>query len=115
MTDEPIPHAEPLPLRPSAARGAPPPAWVVRRLLASLRATEVYVRLLVDRIELARTSGLVQLGGVPANVLVQLADASDVLRERADHTLGRLDPQVARTARAVAEIACESAGEETSD
>lgn len=111
MPDEPTIHAAPVPIRPHTARElSPPPESVVRKLQASLRATEVYVRILIDRIELARTSDLVRLDGVPTDALVQLTAVSDTLQGGADRTLGHLDPELARKTQGVADMAHASTG-----
>lgn len=77
---------------------------MVRELSASLRAADVYVRLLIDRMELASTTGLLPLDGVPADALAQLTAASEAFQSGADRTLGHLDPGLAQTARAVADL-----------
>ena len=110
MTDEPIPDDPPVPIRyRREPEGAAPPAGAVRGLYASLRATAEYVRVLIDRIELAGSSDLVRLDGVPAAALVQLTACSDALQRGADVTLDHLDPQLARTMAAVADLARQSA------
>jgi hypothetical protein len=106
MPDEPTTNAAPVPIRPHAAREpVAPPEPVVQRLQASLRATEMYVRTLIDRIELARISDLVRLDGVPTDMLVQLAAVSDALQSGAHRTLRHLDPRLARKTRAIADMA----------
>jgi hypothetical protein len=111
MPDEPTTNAAPVPIRPHTAGepSAPPPEFVVRRLQASLRATEMYVRIMIDRIELARISDLVRLDGAPTDALVQLTAISDALQSGANRTLGHLDPRLARKMAAVADLARRSA------
>jgi hypothetical protein len=108
MSDEPIPDAAPVLIGRRGTPDGPPPAQsVVDALHASLRASEVYVRVLIDRVELARTSDLVRLDRMPADALVQLTALSDALQGGADRALRQLDPALARTARALAELARE--------
>jgi hypothetical protein len=109
MSDDPIIETAPLPLRRAAPEASPPPESVVRELHASLRATEVYVGVLIDRIELARTSGLVQLDGVPADVFVKLIGISNTLQTGAGSALTHLDRDLAGKVQAVAALAYESA------
>jgi hypothetical protein len=110
MPDEPIIDAVPVPIRSRPGlEGLAPPQAVVRELHASLRATAEYVRVLIDRIELAESSDLVRLDGVPANVLVQLTAHANALQRGADSALDRLDPNLARSVGAVADLARQSA------
>lgn len=103
MSDKPSINRAPVPIRSGAASSEPPEA-IVRDLRASLRATDVYVRLLLDRIELACTSDLVRLDGVPADALAQLTGASEALQGGASRALSHIDPHLARTAGAVADL-----------
>jgi hypothetical protein len=113
MPDEPTSNAAPVPIRPHVVREpSPPPASVVRTLHASLRATEVYVRILIDRIELARLGDLVQLDGLPTDAIVQLTAFSDALQGGAHRALGHVDLELARKAQAVADMAHASTGVE---
>jgi hypothetical protein len=92
MADKRAIGGAPVPIRSHLApreRSAPPDA-IVDALRASLRATGVYVRLLIDRIELACTTDLLRLDGVPADALAQLTAASEALQGRADCALGML-------------------------
>jgi hypothetical protein len=115
MPDEPTTNAAPVSIRPwTAPEPVAPPELVVQRLQASLRATEMYVRTLIDQIELARISDLVRLDGVPTDLLVQLTAVSDALQGRAHGTLRHLDPKLARKTQAVADMAHASAGIERS-
>lgn len=105
MSDEPITDSAPVPMRPSRGPNAPaPPEAVVRAVHASLRATEAYVRVLVDRIEMSRTSDLVRLDGVPADALVRLAAISDALQDGADRVLHQLDVRLAQKMRDIADL-----------
>jgi len=109
MSDEPIIETAPVPLQRAAPEASPPPESVVRELHASLRATEVYIGVLSDRIEMARTSALVQLDGVPADVFIKLIGISNTLQHEAHSALAHLDRDLASKAQAVAELAYESA------
>jgi hypothetical protein len=85
-----------------------PPARIVDDARASLRAADMYVRVLIDRIDLSCTSDLAGLGEVSADDLARLAAASDAFVREADRTLAHLHPDVARNARIVADLARES-------
>lgn len=114
MPDEPNTNSAPLPLRPRREQqAAAPPESTVHAAHTSLRATETYVRTLIDRIELARTSRLVRLDGVPADALVQVTAVSDALQDGADRVLGHLDAGLAQTARSVADLARQGARHDT--
>ena len=111
MTDQPIPEDAPVPIRsrrPGLEESAPPQG-VVRGLHASLRATAEYVRVLIDRIELAESSDLVRLDSVPAQALVQITVRSDALQRDVDRALEHVDPSLARSMLAVADLARQSA------
>jgi len=88
------------PVRPPAS---PAPQYLLRRTEASLRATDVYRRLLNDRLELARTThapgGLGRLDGA---ALLRVAAASDALQCAAEDALAQIEPQLASRARFVA-------------
>lgn len=114
MSDEPITDAAPVPIRPgTASETSPPPESVVRNLHASLRATEVYLRVLIDRIELSLTSDLVRLDAVPPDALLRLTTVSDSFHGDADLVLGHLSPEVAWKAQGIADMARASAHTET--
>lgn len=98
-----------IPIGAASRRATAPPDAVVREACASLHATEVYVRLLLNRLELAATSDLVTLDGVDASVLVRVTSAGDRLRDMADRALACIDRDTAATARAVAELAQDAA------
>jgi hypothetical protein len=75
---------------------------------ASLRATDVYVRLLHDRLEHARratTGG--SLGRLEAGALQRVLAASDALQHACEDALAQIDRQIATKARLVAEAAAE--------
>jgi hypothetical protein len=98
----------PVPIRPTISSSGPPPDLIVRQTLASLRAADVYIRLLIDRIELARSSDLVQLDGVPVATLVRLTAASEALQDGADRTLADIAPDLAARTEVVADLARQS-------
>lgn len=75
---------------------------------AGLRATEVYVRLLHDRLEHARratTAG--SLGRLDAGALQRVIAASDALQGACENALAQIDRQIATKARLVADAAAE--------
>jgi hypothetical protein len=103
---------EPVPIRRAdrARRHREPPSEIVHDVRASLRATDVYVRFLIDRLELALTSDLVHLDGVPDDALVRLLAASDAFRDGAGSTLAHISPDLAQSARTIASLAEQGAG-----
>jgi hypothetical protein len=114
MPDQPITTSAPLPMRSRLERAtAGPPESAIHAAHASLRATEAYVRVLIDRIELARTSDLVRLDRVPADALVRLTAVSDALQDGADGVLRHLDAGLAQRMRTVADLAQQAAPADT--
>jgi hypothetical protein len=94
--------------RPVRAPASPAPEHLLRTTEASLRATEVYLRLLNDRLELARTTHAPGgLGGLDGAVLLRVAAASDALQCAAEDALAQIERQLANRARFVAEAARE--------
>jgi hypothetical protein len=108
MSAKQTPPPTPVPIRPHAPQATSPPPSVVRKLHASLRAAEVYLQVLTDRIELARTQGLVQFPGVPAKALIHLITVSNALQDSAERTMVHLDPELAQLTQAVADMSCRS-------
>ena len=103
MSEKPTPENTPIPIR---RHGDPVLSQtIVQDALASLRATEVYVGILIDRIELACASDLIVLEGVPAESLIQLTASSQALQGRANRALGQMDRGLARAAYIVADLA----------
>lgn len=89
-------------------RTSPAPEHLLRATEASLRAIDVYRRLLNDRLELARTTHApAGLGGLDGAALLRVAAASDALQHAAEDALAQIDPQLANRARLVAEAARE--------
>jgi hypothetical protein len=103
---------EPVPIRRAdrARLHREPQQQIVHDVRASLRATDVYVRFLIDRLELALTSDLVHLDGVPDEALVRLLAASDAFRDGAGRTLAHISPDLAQSARTIASLAEQGAG-----
>lgn len=90
----------------------PPSAEVPRHLLTagetSLRATEVYVRLLHDRLEHARRARVGGgLGRLEACELHRVIGVSDALQRSCEDALAQIDHQLATRARLVAQAAAE--------
>lgn len=82
------------------------PEHLLRATEASLRATDVYRRLLNDRLELARTTHApTGLGRLDGAALLHVAAASDALQRAAEDALAQIEPQLAKQARLVAEAA----------
>jgi hypothetical protein len=106
---------------PSASRGnvlafAPPlrPPWseppkhVRLASEASLRASDVYVRLLCDRLETARRARVGgDLGRLEASALHRVIAASGALQHACEDALAHIDRQLAERARLVAHAAAE--------
>jgi hypothetical protein len=78
---------------------------------SSLRATVVYATALSDRFELACTSELELLDGIPADFLLHLVAVSEAFQEGARHTLWFIEPELARSAQVIAGLARHGAGE----
>jgi hypothetical protein len=98
---------------PVRLRGGPRPVASsdhVAALISSMRAAEVYARVISDRFELA---SLDERAGhrVPASLLRQLVEASDLLQHNAGRVLRQIDPNVARRVRAIASMAREHRSE----
>lgn len=108
MGDELTPHEHR-----SAARGdaSAPPARLVHEARASLRATVVYASALSDRFELACASEPELLDGIPADFLLHLRAVSEAFQDGARHTLWFIEPELARSARVIAGLARDGAGE----
>lgn len=81
-----------------------PPAAIVRELRASLRASDVYVSLVIDRLELASASDPRPLERVPSDAVVQLSAASEALQAGATRILAHLSPTLAARAEEMAEL-----------
>lgn len=101
--------------RAAARDEAAPPARLVHEARAGLRATVVYASVLSDRFELACTSDRELLAGVPAEHLVHLAAVSAAFRDGARRTLWLMEPELARSARVVAGLARDGAGDPPAD
>jgi hypothetical protein len=94
--------------RPMRAPASPAPEHLLRATEASLRATDVYRRLLNDRLELARTTHApAELGRLDGAALLRVAAASDALQRAAEDALAQIEPQLANRARLVAGAARE--------
>jgi hypothetical protein len=96
--------------RPSHRPTSTVPEQLLRTTEASLRATDVYLRLLSFRLELARHMGSAAgLGRLDGPALLRIAAASDALQSAADGALAQIDRQAATKARQAAELAREGA------
>jgi hypothetical protein len=95
---------------PTSREDRPGRVQLVNEVRASLRAAAVYAAVLSDRFELMRTAVPPQLDAIPGGVLVQLAAVSEAFQGGARHTLYRIDPELARNAQVLAEIARGGAG-----
>jgi hypothetical protein len=94
--------------RSSRPPDSPAPEHLLRATEASLRATDVYRRLLNDRLALARTTHApAGLGRIDGAALLHVAAASDALQCAAEDVLAQIEPQLANRARLVAEAARE--------
>jgi hypothetical protein len=94
------------------ARPRRSPAEVPEHLLTAsemnLRATEVYVRLLHDRLEHARRARVGGgLGRLKAVELHRVIGVSDTLQRSCEDALAQIDRQLAMRARVVAQAAAE--------
>ncbi len=76
----------------------------------TLRATEVFAEVLSDRIAFASATDASQLDGVSADHLVQLIAISDAFQDGACRTLWFIEPELARSARVVAQLARDGVG-----
>jgi hypothetical protein len=84
------------------------PEHLVRSTEASLRATDVYLRIVTFRLELARrSSNPAELDGLDAAALLRIAVASGALQDAAENALVQIDGQAASRARLAAEMARE--------
>lgn len=84
------------------------PEQLVTASEASLRATEVYVRLLQDRLEHARRATISgSLGRLDAGTIQRVITASDALQQVCEDALSQIDRQIATRARLVAQAAAE--------
>jgi hypothetical protein len=101
MPDEPPPRDG------AMARGdvCGPPQKLVREARASLRGTVVYASALSDRFELACTSEPDQLAGIPGDFLLHLIAVSEAFQDGARHTLWFIEPELARSAQVIANLA----------
>jgi hypothetical protein len=97
--------------RPSRPPASPPaPEHLLRATEASLRATDVYLRLLSFRLDLARhANSATGLGRLDGAALLRIAVASDALQSAAESALAQIDCQAATKARQAAELAREGA------
>jgi hypothetical protein len=94
--------------RPVRPPTSPAPEHLLRATEASLRASDVYPRLLNDRLELARTTHApAGLGRLDGAALLRVAAASDALQRAAQDALAQIEPQLANRARLVAGAARE--------
>ena len=92
--------------RPSTSTTALVPNDLLRATEATLRATDVYVRLLTHRLELARRANApTGLGNLDGAAVLRAAAAADALTSAAADALSQIDRQLAARARAVAEVA----------
>jgi hypothetical protein len=84
------------------------PEHLLRTTEASLRATDVYLRVVTFRLELARrSSNPAGLGRLDAAALLCIAAALDALQSAAENALEQIDRQAAARARLAAETARE--------
>jgi len=81
---------------------------LLHRTEATLRAADVYSRLLIDRLEVARRAGdRSRLGGLDGGALLHVAVVGEALQRAAAEALAQLDRELARRAQLVAETASE--------
>jgi hypothetical protein len=91
--------------RPVRSPASPVPEHLLRTTEASLRATDVYLRLVSFRLDLARhTDSAAGLGRLDGAALMRIAAASDALQSAAENALAQIDRQAARKARLAAEL-----------
>lgn len=96
----------PISIRPRLAEKGPlRPLGVLGNLRASLRASEVYVCVLLDQIELASATDSGPLDRMPTTALKDLTAISDTLHDGVQRMLHHLNRDVARNARAAASLA----------
>ncbi|HET6448682.1 MAG TPA: hypothetical protein VFG31_06185 [Conexibacter sp.] len=94
--------------RPRRPRSTKLPEHLVTASEASVRATEVYARLLHDRLEHARRARVGGgLGRLDASALQRVIAASDALQHACEDALAQIDRQIATRARLVAQAAAE--------
>ena len=94
--------------RPRRPPSSEPPEHVRLASEASLRASEVHVRLLYDRLETARRA---RVGGgfgrLEASALHRVVATSEALQHACEEALAQIDRQLAARARLVAQAAAE--------
>jgi len=94
--------------RPWRPRSSDPPEHLRLASEASLRASDVHVRLLYDRLETARRARLGGgLGRLDASALHRVIATSDVLQHACEEALAQIDRQLAERADLVAQAAAE--------
>lgn len=81
------------------------PSTLVGELRASLRATDAYLRVLTERLELACATDPTQLTALHADFLIHVIAASDAFGNAAMHTLRHIEPRLAHRAEAIADLA----------
>jgi primosomal protein N'' len=94
--------------RPRRSASSAPPEHIRLASETSLRASDVYVRLLHDRLERARRARIGGgLGRLEASALHRVIAASDALQRACEDALAQIDRQLATRARLVAQAAGE--------
>lgn len=83
------------------------PERLLRTTEASLRATDVYLRMLSFRLDLARHTNRAGLGRLDGPALLRIVAASDALQSAVENSLAQIDRQAATKARQAAESARE--------
>jgi hypothetical protein len=96
--------------RPARPRSTAP-EHTLRATEATLRATDVYVSLLHNRLELARRTGdRVALGRLDGAALLRVAAVADALGSALEQALAQIERDLAARARLVAETVREDPG-----
>jgi len=94
--------------RPRRPRSSEPPEYLRLASEASLRASDVHVRLLCDRLEIARCARVGGgLGRLEAGALHRVIAASDALQHAYEQAFAQIDRQLAERADLVAQAAAE--------
>jgi hypothetical protein len=90
------------------ARTSTAPEQLLCRTEATLRAADVYSRLLIDRLELARRAGdRSRLGALDGVALLHVAVVGEALQRAMSEALAQVDRELARRAQLIAETASE--------